>query len=193
VSARRRLVFAALVTLGLATATGAAAAHRSVAPSADADDDGAATPVATRPAEAFHATMDRAFGAGRWRQTSGYRSQAREDELRREGAGTVAPGHLSHHSMGSPAAPGAYDAVVPGMSSQTAAARLRDAGGPITRVIAEGAHGAQGPHLHIETTGRAGAAPAVAAPVSDDDTIYMRIVAGRRNPALGRSASLRTF
>ena len=98
----------------------------------------------------FQATMDRVFGAGRWRETSGYRSPAQEDALRRQGAGAVAPGHLSAHSLGGSEAPGAYDAVVERMSAASAAARLRRAGAPFARVLAEGAHGGQGPHLHIE-------------------------------------------
>lgn len=98
----------------------------------------------------FRATMDRVFGPGRWRQTSGYRTRAQEDALRRQGAGTVPPGRLSRHSLGNPDAPGAYDAVVEGMASQTAAAKLRRAGGAFAKVIAEGPHGGQGPHLHVE-------------------------------------------
>jgi hypothetical protein len=98
----------------------------------------------------FRSTMDQVFGPGRWRQTSGYRSQAQEDALRRQGAGTVAPGRVSHHSIGAPGAPGAYDAVVDSMSLETAAAKLKRTGAGFSRVVAEGAHGAQGPHLHIE-------------------------------------------
>jgi hypothetical protein len=98
----------------------------------------------------FQATMDEVFGAGRWRQTSGYRTQAEEDALRRQGAGAVAPGHVSLHSIGGPDAPSAYDAVVDGMSLASAAAKLKQAGGPFSRVLAEGAHGSQGAHLHIE-------------------------------------------
>ena len=97
----------------------------------------------------FQATMDRVFGPGRWRKTSGYRSQAQENALRRQGAGTVAPGHLSYHSVGAADAPGAYDAVVERMSPAAAAAKLRQAAG-FSRVLAERAHGGQGPHLHIE-------------------------------------------
>lgn len=100
--------------------------------------------------EDFRATMDRVFGPGRWRQTSGYRTIAQENALRRSGAGTVAPGRLSLHSVGNPEAPGAYDAVVHGMPLPAAAARLKQAGGGFARVIAEGAHGGQGPHLHVE-------------------------------------------
>jgi hypothetical protein len=100
----------------------------------------------------FHSTMDRVFGPGRWRQTSGYRTQAQEDALRRQGAGTVAPGRVSRHSIGGVDAPGAYDAVVDSMPLGSAAARLKRAGGGFSRVLAEGAHGGQGPHLHIELT-----------------------------------------
>lgn len=109
--------------------------------------------------------MDQVFGPGRWRQTSGYRSQAQEDALRRQGAGTVAPGRISHHSIGVPGSPGAYDAVVDGMSLETAAAKLKrtGAGAGFSRVVAEGAHGVEGPHLHIElATAAARGAPAPA-------------------------------
>ena len=100
----------------------------------------------------FRATMDRVFGAGQWRQTSGYRTQAEEDALRRQGAGTVAQGRVSRHSVGGVGSPGAYDAVVDSMPLGSAAARLKRAGGGFSRVLAEGAHGGQGPHLHIELT-----------------------------------------
>jgi len=105
--------------------------------------------------EDFQATMDRTFGPGRWRKTSGYRTQAQENALRRQGAGTVAPGHVSYHSIGGPDAPSAYDAVVAGMSLTTAAAKLKQAGGPVARVLAERAHGPQGAHLHIELARKA--------------------------------------
>jgi hypothetical protein len=100
--------------------------------------------------EDFQATMDRTFGAGRWRKTSGYRTQAQENALRRQGAGTVAPGHISRHSIGGADAPSAYDAVVDRMTLASAAEKLKRAGGPVARVVAERAHGRQGPHLHIE-------------------------------------------
>lgn len=105
--------------------------------------------------EDFQATMDRTFGAGRWRKTSGYRTQAQENALRRQGAGTVAPGHISYHSIGGPEAPSAYDAVVSGMTLASAAAKLNRAGAPFSRVLAEGAHGPQGAHLHIELARKA--------------------------------------
>lgn len=97
----------------------------------------------------FQAVMDQVFGPGRWRQTSGYRTQAQENALRRQGAGTVAPGRISLHSIGAAHAPGAYDAVVEGLPLESAAAMLRRVGG-FSRVLAEGAHGDQGAHLHIE-------------------------------------------
>jgi hypothetical protein len=100
--------------------------------------------------EDFRSTMDRVFGPGRWRQTSGYRTIAQENALRRAGAGTVRPGRVSLHSLGNPEAPGAYDAVVGGMSLPAAAARLKQAGGGFARVVAEGPHGGQGAHLHVE-------------------------------------------
>lgn len=138
-------------------------------------------------AESFHAILDRAFGTGGWRETSGYRSQAREDELRREGAGTVPAGQISHHSMGSEGAPGAYDVVVPGMSFASAAQRLRGSQG-INRVVAERAHGREGPHLHIEPAAF-GHGGALAEPArSSGDDIYLRVVNGHRNPLLSRAA-----
>ena len=111
-------------------------------------------PVAatSAPGGDFSATMDRVFGPGRWRQTSGYRSQAQENALRRQGAGTVAPGHTSRHSVGGPEAPGAYDAVVAHLSPAQAAAKLKQNAGGSFRVLAERAHGSQGPHLHVERT-----------------------------------------
>ena len=104
----------------------------------------------------FSATMDRVFGPGRWRQTSGFRTQAQENALRRQGAGTVAVGHTSRHSVGGPEAPGAYDAVVAHLSPAQAAAKLQREGGGAFRVLAERAHGLQGPHLHVELTSAAG-------------------------------------
>ncbi len=98
----------------------------------------------------FAMTMDRVFGPGRWRQTSGYRTQAEENALRRQGAGTVAPGHTSKHSIGDPDAPGAYDAVVDHLSTVQAAAKLKQNAGGAFRVLAERAHGPQGAHLHVE-------------------------------------------
>jgi hypothetical protein len=137
----------------------------------------------------FKSAMDRVFGPGGWRETSGYRSQAREDELRREGAGTVPVGQISHHSMGNPDAPGAYDVVVPGMTTESAAARLKSSSDAFDRVIAERAHGGQGQHLHIEPrAGKLASSSAIAAApqANPGDSIYLRVVNGRRNPQLGR-------
>ena len=137
----------------------------------------------------FRSAMDHVFGPGGWRETSGYRSQAREDELRREGAGTVPLGQISHHSMGNPDAPGAYDVVVPGMTTESAAAKLKSSSDAFDRVIAERSHGGEGQHLHIEPRAGKLASSAAAAPQPNPgDSIYLRVVNGRRNPQLGRSA-----
>jgi hypothetical protein len=145
----------------------------------------------------FHATMDQIFGPGRWRETSGYRSPGEEDRLRLEGAGTVAVGRLSAHSQGTPDAPGAYDAVVYGMSLRSAASALRASRTEFAQAFVEGAHGPEGAHLHINVAGFAAAndllpiarfpqrirAANTVARVSCD-SIYMRVVGGRRNPQL---------
>lgn len=99
-------------------------------------------------------TMDAVFGPAKWRETGGYRTPERENELRAQGALTVPVGVLSRHSMGTPQNPGAYDLVVEGLSPQQAAARLRQAGAPFRTIFAEGAHGSQGAHLHIEPDSR---------------------------------------
>lgn len=98
----------------------------------------------------FRATMNSVFGSGNWRVTGGYRTQARENELRAQGALTVRPGAISRHSIGTPDSPGAYDVVVDGLSPYTAALKLRRAGAPFRTIFAEGAHGSQGPHLHVD-------------------------------------------
>jgi hypothetical protein len=144
----------------------------------------AATPVS---GEDFRSVMDRVFGPGRWRMTSSYRSQAQEDALRRQGAGTVAPGHISLHSVGGPNAPEAYDAVVDHMPLATAAAKLRQAGGGFSRVLAEGAHGPQGAHLHVELVSarmRTAQPQAFAEGQTDPD-----VARGRRGRAARRSSS----
>ena len=97
--------------------------------------------------------MNAVFGKGAWRMTGGYRTPEREDQLRAEGAMTVRPGGVSRHSLGQPGAPGAYDLVVDGMSPFEAAERLRRAGAPFARYQPKGAHGTQGPHLHVEPHG----------------------------------------
>lgn len=103
----------------------------------------------------FRATMDQVFGAAAWRITGGYRTEARENELRAQGALTVRPGAVSRHSVGDPAAPGAYDVVVAGLSPFEAADRLRRAGAPFRTIFPEAAHGSQGPHLHLDPYDRA--------------------------------------
>jgi hypothetical protein len=99
----------------------------------------------------FSALMDRTFGAGKWRETSGYRSPAKEDELRAEGAGTVRPGDLSAHSIGSSDEPGARDVVVDGMSPYEVAEKLHASGARFKKLFPEGKAGDQGAHLHVET------------------------------------------
>ncbi|WP_372785741.1 hypothetical protein [Phenylobacterium sp.] len=181
----------AAALLAFCPATGAAAAIQIVSAG---DEFAAAHPgrhakaTATKASgEDFRTTMDRVFGAGRWRQTSGYRSQAQEDALRRQGAGTVAPGRVSYHSIGGADSPGAYDAVVDRMPLGAAAAKLKSAGGGFSRVLAEGAHGPQGAHLHIEL---ARTAPAAAAPEAvTDDAVYRREARGRRRSLLTQASS----
>jgi hypothetical protein len=129
-----------------------------------------------------HAVMNSVFGAGAWRETGGFRTPERENELRAQGALTVPPGVLSRHSMGRPDAPGAYDIVVDGVSPWAAAARLRAAGVPFDTLFPEGAHGTQGAHLHIEPVslgarGRARGSGAVMWTVSDP-TPAERAIAG---------------
>jgi hypothetical protein len=138
------------LALGLASAASAGTIQVTSAGDEYATFHPRARAVAPASGEDFQATMDRVFGPGRWRKTSGYRTQAQEDALRRQGAGTVAPGHISRHSIGGTDAPGAYDAVVDHMPLASAAAKLRQAGGGFSRVLAEGAHGGQGAHLHVE-------------------------------------------
>ncbi len=101
----------------------------------------------------FASLMDTVFGHGAWRMTGGYRTPEREDELRAQGAMTVRPGGLSRHSLGRRDAPGAYDLVVDGMSPSEAAERLRKTDAPFARYQPKGAHGTQGPHLHLEPYG----------------------------------------
>ena len=118
----------------------------------------------------FGAVMDGIFGPTKWRETSGYRTRSREEELRKEGAGTVPPGVLSRHSIGSPGAPGAYDVVVQQLTMKEAAARLLSSGARFRRVVVEGGHGPEGPHLHVEPllVGEHAHPVASAGPVSAD-------------------------
>jgi hypothetical protein len=147
------LAAAGIWTLGLSGAlAGAACAGTIEVVSADGEYAKAhPRPVVVQTSsDDFSATMDRVFGQGRWRQTGGFRTQAQENALRRRGAGTVAAGHVSLHSIGDQDSPGAYDAVVDHMSPGQAAAKLRRSGAAFSRVVAEGAHGQEGPHLHVE-------------------------------------------
>ncbi|QUD86302.1 hypothetical protein [Phenylobacterium montanum] len=147
--------------------------------------DGAAVSPASQ-TEKVHSSLDQVFGPGQWRQTSGYRTRAQENALRRRGAGTVAVGQVSHHSLGGPDAPQAYDVVVPGMSQARAAIKLRQADAGFTRVLAEAAHGPEGPHLHIEPGAALAVGQAAAAEAAPPEpTIYLRIADGRRNPEIG--------
>ena len=152
-----------LMAAAMALSALAASAHAGTIEVVSADADYARfhpkpMAAAEAPSGDFSATMDRVFGVGRWRQTSGYRTRAQEDALRRQGAGTVARGHTSLHSLGDADAPGAYDVVVNRLSPAKAAERLRQAGGGFSRVVAEGAHGPQGPHLHVELVSLQGSA-----------------------------------
>ena len=129
--------------------------------------------------------MNSVFGSGAWRLTGGYRTPARENQLRAQGAMTVRPGGTSRHSLGSPEAPGAYDLVVDGMSPSEAANRLRRAGAPFARYQPKGRHGAQGPHLHLEPYGF-GPTPA--------PTFQMASSRGSKPPVVeGRARSVTIF
>jgi len=98
----------------------------------------------------FSALMDSVFGPQKWRETGGFRTAKRENELRALGALTVPQGAKSAHSLGKPEAPGAYDLVVDGLSPEKAAKKLRVSKTPLKVIFAEAAHGAEGPHLHVE-------------------------------------------
>ena len=98
----------------------------------------------------FTALMDSVFGPSAWRETGGFRTAKRENELRALGALTVAQGATSAHSIGKPEAPGAYDLVVNGLSPEQAARKLRASKAPLKVIFAEAAHGSEGPHLHVE-------------------------------------------
>jgi TPR repeat protein len=98
----------------------------------------------------FTALMDSVFGPAAWRETGGFRTAKRENELRALGALTVAQGATSAHSIGKPEAPGAYDLVVNGLSPEQAAKKLRASKAPLKVIFPEAAHGDEGPHLHVE-------------------------------------------
>jgi TPR repeat protein len=98
----------------------------------------------------FTALMDSVFGPRAWRETGGFRTAKRENELRALGALTVSEGAKSAHSIGKPEAPGAYDLVVNDLSPEQAARKLRASKAPLKVIFPEAAHGAEGPHLHVE-------------------------------------------
>jgi hypothetical protein len=163
----------------IALAAPAAGARAADSATADAATDHASSDINGR--ARFRLVMDSVFGAGKWRETGGYRTPERENELRAQGALTVPPGVLSRHSMGHPDAPGAYDLVVEGVSPDQAAERLRRAGAPF-RMLAEGAHGTQGPHLHVEPGSAGGKAASRRAPgvewlVKDATPAEQRVIA----------------
>lgn len=96
----------------------------------------------------FRKILNRTFGPGNWVATSGYRSPGKENALRAEGAGTVAPGHVSAHSEGDEDDPGAFDFQVRGMGQVQAADKLAKADKRFTKVFAEQGHGREGAHIH---------------------------------------------
>lgn len=98
----------------------------------------------------FTALMDSVFGSKAWRETGGFRTAKRENELRAQGALTVAEGAKSAHSIGKPEAPGAYDLVVNDLTPEQAARKLRVSKAPLKVIYPEAAHGSEGPHLHVE-------------------------------------------
>jgi TPR repeat protein len=98
----------------------------------------------------FAVLMDSVFGPKSWRETGGFRTAKRENELRALGALTVPQGARSAHSLGKPEAPGAYDLVVERLSPEQAARKLRASKAPLKVIFAEAAHGSEGPHLHVE-------------------------------------------
>jgi hypothetical protein len=101
------------------------------------------------PEDDVKAYLNTKFGPGKWRVTSGYRSPGKENELRADGAGTVAPGKTSDHSKGGPSDPGALDIKVDGLSDEQVAKALKD--GPFERAFAEARHGGEPAHVHADT------------------------------------------
>lgn len=92
--------------------------------------------------------LDQKYGAGKY-TIYGYRPTSKEDQLRREGAGTVPPGERTDHSLGTPDDPGAYDISVPGLKPAQVEKDLRDSGFAFESYLPEDQHGDQGPHLHV--------------------------------------------
>lgn len=105
-------------------------------------------PQGSLPSQAdFSAAADKAFGRGKYRITSGYRPPWKN-------AGTKGSAVSSHHQDGSPEEPGAFDLVVPGMSSSQAAAHMEKAGWQATYLP-------EGDHLHVTEHRGMGEAPTV--------------------------------
>lgn len=98
----------------------------------------------------FHALMDKTFGAGKWHETSGFRTPAEEDALRAQGAGTVPKGKLSHHSLGTEDQPGARDIVVDGLNPRQVARKLSATGADFVHFFPEAQKAKQGAHLHVD-------------------------------------------
>ena len=112
------------------------------------------------PVKDFHSAVDQVVGSGKWRPTGDYRTPGREAQLTAEGAATARG--VSHHTLGTPDAPGAHDLVIPGMSQSQAIATLKRIPG-VDNVIYEGPAGGQGGHYHVNM--KAGVA---ALPKADD-------------------------
>ena len=117
------------------------------------------------PTSDFREAVDKTVGKGKWRDTGDYRSPAREEALRLQGAGTVAPGHTSNHSRGAPDAPGAHDIVAPGLDPKTLdkVPGVRDA-------FYEGRSGSQGGHIHVDMRGESPSWEHVGQPVGQKAT-----------------------
>ena len=95
----------------------------------------------------FKRYLDKAVGPGRYRITSGYRTMAEDEALRRQGAGMTPRGAVSPHERGGPGDPGAYDIQPVGLSDAEFQAKLK--GGPFANEFLEGSHGNQGQHFHV--------------------------------------------
>ena len=123
-------------------------------------------PVSFIPTSAFRAQLPPDI-----RDTGDYRTPGRERQLASQGAGTVRPGAVSRHSLGTEDAPGAHD-VVPTGDWNANLARLRKTPG-VRDAFIEGAQGGQGRHIHVdmadtggfEAVDTGGFTPASTAPV----------------------------
>lgn len=92
--------------------------------------------------------------------TGSYRTPARENQLRSQGAATVPAGAMSNHSRGAPDAPGAEDFTAPGVTADVLA-RTRKLPG-VRDALFEQAAGGQGAHYHADMG---------AGPISFDDIL----------------------